>query len=53
MEKSVAMEKLEEMCPLNQEQIRMKVDGNAELLQILEEEEEELYCLKEAMKIGC
>jgi hypothetical protein len=52
MEKSVAMEKLEEMCPLNQEQIRMKIDGNAKLLQILEEEEE-LYCLKEAMKIGC
>jgi hypothetical protein len=31
MEKLAALESLEELCSLNQDQIRAKVDGNVEL----------------------
>jgi hypothetical protein len=44
MDKLTTLETLEEMCSLNQDQIRIKVDGNAELMQI--PKEEELYWFK-------
>jgi hypothetical protein len=44
MDKLATLETREEMSSLNQDQIRIKVDGNAELMQI--PKEEELYWFK-------
>jgi hypothetical protein len=44
MDKLATLETGEEMCSLNQDQIRIKVDGNVELMQI--PKEEELYWFK-------